>query len=256
MSEPSHVEQLKQNRPLLVGVSLLSGAIGLIPLPLLPDLVIGSLRSWLLTHLAQKRQVTLTVQEARMVMAHLRVSPDRLASVAAALVGLRTVRRLARSLLLLLRFEDVVQTFLLGTYFDYYLVRYHQGEELSPEQAALVHQTADEALETAHMDVLSALFRKVVANLFSAGMYIPRTLWDLAASVIRGDEDVIEIEQDEDGQGFLRKAVGLLEQEMSSTGQITMEAICEGFDHAWIHVGGAGQVIPVDQPPTSEGEKP
>ena len=137
-------------------------------------------------------------------------------------------------------FEDVVQTFLLGTYFDYYLLRYHEDDELSPSQAARVHEAADRALAMAHVDVLAALFRKVAANMISAGLYIPRIMWDLAAAALRGEDEAAQIEYIEDSRGLLARAVDLLEQELADTRRVTVEAICEGFDHAWKHGGGSG----------------
>lgn len=233
------LEQMKQNRGVVLGVSLACGAVGLIPVPLLPDLVIAGLRHWLLLHLARRRQVTVTAHGARVVMERLRVSPDRLATITAAIAGLRSLRKLARAMLLFLRFEDVVQTFLLGTYFDYYLLRYHVGDELNPQQAARVHEAAGRALVTARVDVLVALFRRVVGKMVSAGLYIPKVMWDLSAAVLRGEEEVVEIEQMEDSRGLLQRAASLLEQELADTGRITMETICEGFDHAWKNAAAA-----------------
>lgn len=240
MSEVEHLEQLKHNRGVVLGVSLVCGAVGLVPVPLIPDMIIAGLRHWLLLHLARRREVTVSTHGARVVMERLRISPDRLASITATLAGLRSMRKLARAMLLFLRFEDVVQTFLLGTYFDYYLLRYHDGEELSLRQAAQVHEVAGHALTTARMDVLVALFRKVVGNMASAGLYVPRAMWDLAAAVLRGEEESVEIEHDEDPRGVLARAVGLLERELEDTGKVTMDAICEGFDHAWRHAGTSG----------------
>lgn len=231
--EAGHLQQMKQHRSVVLGVSLVCGAVGLIPVPLIPDMIIAGLRHWLLLYLARRREVAVSSHGARIVMERLRVSPDRLASITATLAGLRSMRKLARAVLLFLRFEDVVQTFLLGTYFDYYLLRYHEGDELTPKQAARVHEAADRALATAHMDVLMALFRKVVGDMIAAGLYIPKVMWDLAAAVLRGEQESVQIESVEDSRGLLARAAGLLERELSATGRVTMEAICEGFDHTW-----------------------
>lgn len=240
MTEDGYLDQLKQNRGVVLGVSLVCGAVGLIPVPLIPDLIIAGLRHWLLLYLARRREVKVSAHGARVVMERLRVTPDRLARIAATLAGMRSLRKLARAVLLFLRFEDVVQTFLLGTYFDYYLLRYHEDDELSPSQAARVHEAADRALAMAHVDVLAALFRKVAANMISAGLYIPRIMWDLAAAALRGEDEAAQIEYIEDSRGLLARAVDLLEQELADTRRVTVEAICEGFDHAWKHGGGSG----------------
>ena len=255
MTEADTLEQLKQNRGVVLGVSLVCGAVGLIPLPLIPDLVISGLRHWLLLHLARRHDVAISAHGARVVMERLRVSPDRLARVLATLAGLRSLRKLARAMLLFLRFEDVVHTFLLGTYFDYYLLRYHEDDELSPAQAARVHEAADRALTMAHLDVLAALFRKVVAKMISAGLYIPRIMWDLAAAVLRGEEEAAQIEHIEDSRGLLARAVDLLEHELEDTRRVTVEAICEGFDHAWKRAGTTGSELAKTEHPEQPSER-
>ncbi len=244
--EVGHIEQLREHRGVVFGVSLVCGTVGLMPVPLVPDMIIAGMRHWLLLHLARRRGVNVTPQGARRVMERLQVSPDRLAQVTAALAGLRSMRKLARATLLFLRFEDVVQTFLLGTYFDYYLLRYHEGGELTPAQAARVHEAAARALTVARLDVLGALFRKVVGSMVAAGLYIPRVLWDLSSAALRGEEESVELEQ-EDDRGLMTRAVELLEHELRDTSRVTVEAICEGFDHAWLTSGTDEQPEPMEQ---------
>ena len=233
--EVGHLEQLREHRGVVFGVALVCGAVGLMPVPLVPDMIIAGMRHWLLLHLARRRGVKVTAGGVRRVMERLRVSPDRLAQVTAALAGLRSMRKLARTMLLFLRFEDVVQTFLLGTYFDHYLLRYHEGDELTSAQAARVHEAAARALTVARMDVLGALFRKVVGSMVAAGLYIPRVMWDLSSAALRGEEESVEVEH-EDDRGLMTRAVELLERELHDTSRVTVEAICEGFDHAWLTV--------------------
>ena len=243
-SEPTVLDQLRQNRQLVLGTSLACGVVGLVPLPVVPDLFIATLRGWLLTHLARRNGVELPPSEARAVVlpGGLAVT-DRATAAAASLLGLRSLRRMARVVLLLLRFEDVARTFLLGTYFDYYLRQHHQGQTLGPMQAAAVHEAANEALDSAHIDVLSALLSRIVGDLVAAGLAMPRALWSLVTAASQGQEQAVEPESVEDPEGLVARAVGLLEREMAATRRATVEAICEGFDRAWERASGQNLVV-------------
>jgi len=232
---PLH-DDLKQNRRLVVVVAVASGIIGLLPIPLLPDLTISALRSALFKGLARRRRIKLSFSAARIAVDGKRgASMRRLAATTAAIAGLRSWRLLTRSLLLFFRFEDMSKTFLRGFYFDYYLLRFHQGEGVNKQQARMIHDASAEACSSAHLEVITALFRRALSDMARAGIYIPRRLLSMAVSLIRGGEEEVEQIQE---IGLLSQAARLVEAELDAAGRVTIEALCRGFDQAWTGAGG------------------
>lgn len=242
MSERVDLEQLGENRQLVLGVALASGAVGLVPLPVVPDLAISGLRTMLVKLLARRRQVDLSLGDALATVDGEGAALGRLAATTAAVAGRKSLLSLARVLLVLLRFEDMGRSFLLGTYFDYYLLRYHRGGALSRQQSLLFYDASQAALSGAHLDVVSALFQRAVSDMLRAGVVVPRTLLNMAVSAVRGGQEAVEQVQETTASGVVAAVAGLIEREIQAAGQDTLAAICRGFDEGWIEAGGEGQV--------------
>jgi hypothetical protein len=256
-SDPDRVRQgLGETRRLTVALSLTSGAVGLVPLPVLGDLGIRLVRSFLLLQLAKRRGIALTREEAMVIAGGVgESSPSRIAALGALAVGLRMAwRRLTRTVLVLLRFDDVGRSFLLGTYFDYYLLAFRGDDAestLSLKEVEQVRRAINDACSTARQHLVSAMFRKSVSDLVRAGTYVPKTLWQMAASAMeQRDEDQLEEVLDEEIDSFLRRVTQRVEQELSATGQVTLDALCLAFDKAW-----EGPTTETNQPRTADDQE-
>jgi hypothetical protein len=228
-------EALRENRRFIVAVSVVSGIVGLLPIPLVGDLGIDWVRSFLVRRLARRRQLALSGRAALVLGGSAAVSPSRLALSTALVLGLRLAwRRLTRVLFFLLRFDDMARTFLLGTLFDYYCHRFHEGEEITDPQAEGIHLALQRAASGARQQVISALFRRALGDLWRTGAYLPKTLVSLGVAALRDDaSDSAERVVEEDLEGFFSKITALLEGELSAAGQITLEAIYHSFDEVW-----------------------
>ncbi len=222
-------QQLAESRRISAAVSMACGAVGFVPLPLLPDLAITALRSALLHRIAAQRGVELDYESARAITGDKGLSVKRLASSVA---GLRS--GFTRTLLMFMRFEEVARTFLLAIYIDYYLLRHHRGDEVAPAQAAMLRIVVEEATSGAHVDVISALFQKAVGDAVRMGLVVPRTFWTYAMTLLHRGEDGMEhvTEEDVSGQRFLSSVVRFVERELDRTGRETLEAVLDGFDEA------------------------
>jgi len=239
---------LRENRRLIIALSVLTGALGLVPVPLLGDLGIDLVRVALLRRLARRRKVELSRHAALVLCGVQQVSVGRLAISTALIVAMRYAwRRLTRTLLVLLRFDDMGRTFLLATIFDYYCVRHHRGAEISVERAEVVRRAIAAASSGVRDHVFSALFQRVFGDLVRAGMFLPRTLWTMATSALR-DEKAEEVERvvEEDLEGFFGRVTRLVEQELSAAGQDVLSSLCGGFDAAW------ARETPADDPEAAQ----
>jgi len=241
--------ELRQNRPLIVAASLGSGALGLLPVPLVNDLSIGVLRALLVQRLASSRSLELSSHAALVVAGELSPSLARLATAAALSVGLRLAwRRLGRSLLLLLRFDDVGQTFLLGTFFDYYCLQHHPGGPIDPQRAAAIHRAIDAAATRARIQLVSAVISRAWSELTRAGSALPGGLWALCTALLVGQRheppplaEVAEVAAGAEAaaaESFLARVTTAVERELSSADDRVLDTLCQAFDQAWASAGG------------------
>jgi hypothetical protein len=242
---------LGENRRLVVALSLGSGVVGLIPIPLLGELATDLLRAFLVQRLCTRRGVSISRLAALRLIGGDRVSVSRLALGASLALAARLLwRRLTRVLFVLLRFDDMGRTFLLGTSFDYYLLVHHPGPEpggerpaLDPVRAEVIQRAISVAAGQARPEVLSALFRRVTGDLLRAGSVLPRTLASLLGKVFRSGaaEAGSEAEQvvEEDLEGLFARATRLVEEELRGLGHSAVLALCEAFDRAYLEAGPA-----------------
>ena len=229
-------EHLRESRRLTVGVSITCGAVGLVPVPLLPDLANTALRSALLHRLARRRGVALAYEAARVVCDEESGSMAR--RFASSMLSLRNPLML--SLRMVMRFEEVARTFLLGTYVDYYLLTRHEGETITAAQATLLREAVKQAASGAHLDVLSALFQRAVSDAVRLGLVVPRHLWGLCMTLLHKGEEALEKEEEVSGQRFLSSVASMVDRELELTKRETLDAVLDGFDGAWEAVAGDG----------------
>ena len=220
---------LQESRRLAVGVSITCGAVGFLPVPLLPDLAATALRSAMLHRLARRREVELHYEAARVVTGEENATMAQ--RFASSLLSLRSP--LLLSLRVMMRFEDVARTFLQATYLDYYLLVHHEGEQVTAGQAILLREAVQRATSRAHLDVLSALFQRAVSDAVRLGLVVPRRLWSLCMTLIHKGEEALEEEEELSGQRFISSVAKMVDRELELTMRETLDALLDGFDQAW-----------------------
>jgi len=153
--DPSRLSHLAQNHRLIVRRALLASALGgLVPVPLLDDIVSGRVRAGLYMKLAACRQVDLPAASAG-VLAQGKAS-SALRSITLAAVTLAALKLAGRKFFALLAAgrsaEDMATIFQVATLVDHYCAKLHVGGPVSQPQAAelraMVHQSVSRTSKT------------------------------------------------------------------------------------------------------------
>src|SRR5262245_12745837 len=151
-------------RPIILGRSLVAGAAGLVPVPYIDDLLAGAVRSGLIRRIAELRQVDVDANAVANLATPRGSRLLQAASIGTAALGTsrRLFRRLAGSLLVVRRVDEAMQTFQVGTLFDYYCARHHVGLGLDGARAEKVRRAIDAATRQARGETLARSFRGVL----------------------------------------------------------------------------------------------
>lgn len=172
--------RLTVNRGLILERALVVGAVGMIPVPALDDLLTSAVRKTLLRRLAAVRQVGLDEEAAEVLAEPLRAEVlDAAARVAVGWSFLRRrLRRLALALRVAERIGDSAGTFALATLFDHYCATHHVGLGLDAPRARLLRR----AIEASVVEARGSLARR---GLVSAGRNLQGLVLRLPAAVLR-----------------------------------------------------------------------
>jgi uncharacterized protein (DUF697 family) len=203
-------EHLAANRRLIVGRALIAGAVGLVPVPYVDELLAEAVRGDLIRRLATLRGLTV---DNNAVAALTSPAPNRALTAAGwgaiAVGGTRRVfRRLAASLLVVRRVDEAMHTFQVGTLFDHYGARHHTGGGLDGLRAASLRVAMDESIRTARNGTLERTFRRALQISTGAAQRLMRA-------------------------GGLERAAQLLERDLSVGDAGYVEALVAAFDAQW-----------------------
>jgi len=141
--ETAHLEG---NRPLILERAAIAGAAGLLPLPLVDDLLAGAARGQLVKNIAERRGVG--VDEAAVaVLAQLGEVGYRSTTALATRYALRrSFRRVATLFFAATHAGDFATTFAIATLFDHYCARHHVGPGLDADRARALRRCIDAAI--------------------------------------------------------------------------------------------------------------
>ena len=178
---------LDATREVILGRSAFAAVVGLLPVPLLDDLLSGAVRTTLLRRIADIRHVGADDG----ALAHIADGAAPTSASAAAGTARtvarfalrRTFRRAFSAMRVASRAEAVVGTFAVATLFDHYCVRHHVGAGIDATLARRLRETIERAIS----DARRGLARRGVDRATRAGSLAlraaPRALRGAARSV-------------------------------------------------------------------------
>jgi hypothetical protein len=161
--DPSRFSHLARNRGLIVRRALLASALsGLVPVPIMDDILSGRVRAGLYMKLAASRQVDFPAASAEVLAEGKAGSAWRTFTFAAfALAALKLAWRKLFALLAAGRgAEDMATTFQVATLIDHYCARLHVGGPISRSQAALLRALVTQSVNRTSKTKLVPAFRE------------------------------------------------------------------------------------------------
>jgi uncharacterized protein (DUF697 family) len=216
------LDHLKVHRRLILERSILAGVVGLVPVPIIDDLLTGLVRGRMVRRLAEERQVDLTPSAVLILAEERQVTMARNATLTAvSLLALRYAwRKVFVVLALSRRVEEMVHTFQIGTLFDHYCLRF----------------AIDQAVSSLHHELATEAFKKSGATIVGAAKRVPVGLWDLVRHLGRRGEDVPaeqivdDVTETFEREGLLRKAARVVDDEMGAAGAAYLASLVARFD--------------------------
>jgi hypothetical protein len=244
--DPSRLSHLAQNRGLIVRRALLASALaGLVPVPILDDMVAARVRAGLYMKLAASRQVDLPAASAEVLAQGKTGSALRNITLAAAtLAALKLAWHKLFALLVAGRgAEEMATIFKVATLVDHYCARLHVGGPISRPQAAelhaLVHQSASRTSKTR----LVAAFREggqiLGRSLVEAPRWVTHSLSRHAERWLRtsGHPEAAPAgwptDESEEERTWLDRAAHAVEQRLAALGNDYVGGLVDDFEARW-----------------------
>jgi hypothetical protein len=244
--DPNRLAHLADQRSLIIRRSLLAtGLGGLVPVPVLDDVVAGHVRAGLFMKLAAGRHVDLPKTSAELLADPNDASTLRNATLTAAtLIALRLAWKKFFALLAAGRgAEEMAAAFQYATLVDHYCARLHVGGAVTRARAAELRLMIFDSIERTEKSALVAVFRDGGRVLARSMLEAPRWMtqrinsyaqrW--AATGGRGApfEPGTDPAQDEADEKWIDKAARLVEERFAALGNEYLGALVDRFEDRW-----------------------
>jgi uncharacterized protein (DUF697 family) len=237
-------EHLLANRRLILGHSVASSIVGLVPLPYVSDILPALVQRDLVRRIAESRGVDLDEAAVRMI-AEGDVAPPSWRTLISAAPLLRFARRGLRAAFMAWNVwrhaEGATRTFALATLFDHYCSRLHVGGELDGRAARALRKRMEAAVKTPAGGLLMASARHAFAGaltaLAKAPAQVARALMPAKKPVVRGEivaEEIAEeaIEQTAKEKTLLGRATGAVERGLAGVGRSYVDGLVAAFERS------------------------
>jgi hypothetical protein len=246
LQDPSQLLHLAQNRGLIVRRALLASALdGLVPLPIMDDILSGRVQAGLYMKLAASRQVDLPAASAEVLAVGKAGSAWRTITLAAAtLAALKLAWRKLFALLAAGRgAEDMATIFQVATLIDHYCARLHVGGPISRPQAALLRTLVYQSVNRTSKTKLVAAFReggKILGrSLVEAPRWVSRSLSRYAERWLRtsGHPEAAPAgwptDEGEEERTWLDRAAHTVEEQLAALGSDYLGGLIDDFEARW-----------------------
>jgi len=244
--DPSRLAHLGQNRGLIVRRALLASALnGLVPVPILDDIVSARVRAGLYVKLAASRQVDLPAASAEVLAQGKASSALRTITLTAAtLAALKLAWRKFFALLIAGRgAEDMATIFQVATLVDHYCAKLHVGGPISRPQAVALRALVLESVGRTSKTKLVPAFReggKVLGrSVVEAPRWASRSLSRYAERWLHtsGHPEAVPAgwpdDESEEEKTWLDRAAQAVEERLAALGNDYVRGLVDDFEARW-----------------------
>ena len=253
LQDPSRFSHLAQNRGLIVRRALLASALsGLVPVPIMDDMLSGRVRAGLYMKLAASWQVDLPAASAE-VLAEGKAGPAwrSITFAAATLAALKLTWRKLFALLAAGRgAEDMAATFQVATLVDHYCAKLHVGGPISRSQAALLRALVSQSVNRTSKTKLVPAFReggKILGrSLVEAPRWVSRNLSRYAEHWLHtsGHPEAAPAgwptEDSAEEKAWLDRAAHTVDERLAALGSEYLGDLIDDFEARWRERPAAG----------------
>lgn len=221
---------LAGNRSLILGRAAVAGAMSMVPVPLLDEVLSNAVRRALLARIAAVRQVDVDERGLRLL-----ADVERDGGLARVALGhglRRAFVRMAVVARVASRTGEFATTFALATLFDHYCARHHVGFGLDEQRARELRQTIDAAISAAPFRLARRGLGRAAKNAGSAVRQTSRALLRplRPSSSPAVPERVAPDEPSRPAPANLAQRMGYL---LDDTGHGWIEELLRAFDERW-----------------------
>ncbi len=239
-------EYLAENRRSIIGRSLAAAIAGAVPVPMLDDWLVSSIRRSTLRRIAERRGVDIDDEALRAIADGLETPPKWNDLVGGGLVFRimsRQWKKLVIAVLAARRAQAAARNFEIATLFDHYCARVHVGLGLSGDSGRELRALMDKARSETSGGLSRHLFRRGLLATVKASVRKPVQVADLIsggrlAKLLGGDSEVeaatvvdedLELQLHSD-KSFLARSALAIELELAADRNPYLDNLIDTFD--------------------------
>jgi hypothetical protein len=221
------------NTRLVVGMAVATGAAGWIPVPLASGWAVSRLRQLLVRQLVRRHDVELVPGVAAVIAGGASPTTGDLALDVVKAAMMRDMRKMLRTLPLMIRFGDVVRTLVLGSYLGRYCELHHPGGAVGLEEGRRIRAALDAAADKALTGAAGALLWHLAREVGQLALALPKAAWALLREALSKGEEAAEQLIEEDSTGLFGRAARAVESGLSAAGSAALDGFHGAFDEAY-----------------------
>lgn len=239
-------EYLAQHRRTIIGRSIAAALVGALPVPLLDDWLVSSIRRGMIRSIAEARGVDMDDDAVRAIADGPEAPPKWVELVGGGLVfrlASRQWKKLVVAVLAAKRAKAAARSFEIATLFDHYCARLHVGIGLDDASGKRVRQLIDRARDETDGGISRHLFRRGLLAAAKTSVRAPVEMADLLSGgritkLLRGDSEIeaaTEVDEALETQlkaehSFLARSAAAIELQLAVDRNPYLDDLIDTFD--------------------------
>lgn len=224
------------NGKLIVGMALASGAVGWIPVPLAGVWAASTIRKALVKQLLRRYQIEGAPGIEKVIAGTMKYSVGEATVDVVKATLMRDFSKAVRTLPMMIRFGDIYDTILLGSYLDHYAQTHYKRGKIELEEARAIVKAFEMAKDNALARTALALFSHLAKEVGRFALVTPKAVWNLLRETLANGDEAAEKIIEEDSRGIFKRSAEAVEKGISSASDAAAQGFYQAFDDAWANI--------------------